>query len=103
MRHSWLSDGRQEDVAEHTWRMALMALLLHSYLDQKVDLLKALKIILVHDLVEINYKDSPAFKKQPLDKASRERAVSLKLLEVVCTETGSQFLFSIPTFLSQRY
>ncbi|MFA6446590.1 MAG: HD domain-containing protein, partial [Candidatus Paceibacterota bacterium] len=26
LRHSWLSDGRQESVAEHTWRMALMAM-----------------------------------------------------------------------------
>lgn len=35
MRHSWLSNGRQESVAEHTWRMSLMAILVEPYLDQK--------------------------------------------------------------------
>jgi hypothetical protein len=29
LRHSWLSDGRRESVAEHTWQMALVALLAH--------------------------------------------------------------------------
>ena len=78
-RHSWLSDGQQETVAEHTWRMALMAMLMAPYLDKKVDLLKTLKLILVHDLVEINYKDNPAFNKQPSDKAKQE-GLSLKKL-----------------------
>ena len=32
MRHSWLSNGRQESVAEHTWRMSLMAILVEPYL-----------------------------------------------------------------------
>ena len=40
MRHSWLSDGRQESVAEHSWRLALMVMLLHDRLDQSVDLTK---------------------------------------------------------------
>ncbi|MBU0579064.1 HD domain-containing protein [Patescibacteria group bacterium] len=29
LRHSWLSDGRQESVAEHTWRITMMALILY--------------------------------------------------------------------------
>lgn len=81
MRHSWLSSNRRESAAEHTWRMALMAILLQPYLDKKVDLLKTLKIILVHDLVEINYRDNPAFKKQPLDKAEQEKRALKKLLQ----------------------
>ena len=81
LRHSWLSSGRRESVAEHTWRMALMALIINPYLDQKLDLEKTLKIILVHDLVEINYQDHPAFKKPPIDKAEQERKSLLKLLK----------------------
>jgi putative hydrolase of HD superfamily len=46
LRHSWLSDGRQESVAEHTWRMALMALALESELEHKVDLGHTLEMIL---------------------------------------------------------
>lgn len=78
LRHSWLSNGRRESVAEHTWRMALMALLFQPYL-KKVDLLKSLKLILVHDLGEIHASDFPAFKKQPANKVELERKGLLKL------------------------
>jgi putative hydrolase of HD superfamily len=61
LRHSWLSDGRQESVAEHTWRVSLMAMLLEPYLDNKLDIVKLLKMIIIHDLVEAEAKDIPAF------------------------------------------
>jgi putative hydrolases of HD superfamily len=61
LRHSWLSNGRQESVAEHTWRMSLMAVLLEPYLDQKLDMARTLKMIIVHDLVEAEAGDIPAF------------------------------------------
>ncbi|MEO1257206.1 MAG: HD domain-containing protein [Bacteroidota bacterium] len=61
LRHSWLSNGRQESVAEHTWRMSLMALLLEPYLDQPVDMLRLLKMIIIHDLVEAEAGDIPVF------------------------------------------
>ena len=37
LRHSWLSDGRRESVAEHTWRVALMAMAIETSLPLKVD------------------------------------------------------------------
>ncbi|WP_085032782.1 HD domain-containing protein [Ensifer aridi] len=43
LRHSWLSDGRQESVAEHTWLMALMAITLAPTLEHPVDLGHVLK------------------------------------------------------------
>ena len=43
LRHSWLSNGRQESVAEHSWQMALMAMLMHRHLERPVDLGKTLK------------------------------------------------------------
>ncbi|MBC5772614.1 HD domain-containing protein [Pontibacter sp. KCTC 32443] len=73
LRHSWLSDGRQESVAEHTWRMALMAVLLEPYLDEEVDTAHMLKMILVHDLVEIEAGDVPAF------QVMTEEAKAIKL------------------------
>ena len=38
LRHSWLSDGRHESVAEHSWQMALTALLMHRHLAVEIDL-----------------------------------------------------------------
>lgn len=59
LRHSWLSDGRRESVAEHTWQMALIALLAYRHLEQQVEIGRVLKMILVHDLVEAIAGDVP--------------------------------------------
>ncbi|MFA6469192.1 MAG: HD domain-containing protein [Bacteroidota bacterium] len=59
LRHSFTSSGRQESVAEHTWRMSLMAILLFSKLDKKVNFEKLLKMIIIHDIVEIEAGDTP--------------------------------------------
>ena len=75
LRHSWLSSGRQESVAEHSWQMALMALLMHRHLEQPVDIEKTLKMILVHDLVEAEVGDVPFFEtgERKQLKAAREQ------------------------------
>jgi putative hydrolases of HD superfamily len=61
MRHSWLSNGRRESVAEHTWRTALMAVLIAPKLSLEADMGKLLKMIIIHDLVEAEAGDIPAF------------------------------------------
>jgi putative hydrolases of HD superfamily len=61
MRHSWLSNGRHESVAEHTWRVSLMAILIEPLLREKVDTSRLLKMIIIHDLVEAEAGDIPAF------------------------------------------
>ncbi len=63
LRHSWLSSGRRESVAEHTWQMALLGLLVAEHLEHPVDLSKTLKMILVHDIAEIEVGDIPSFEK----------------------------------------
>ena len=59
-RHSWLTDSsRQESVAEHSWMLCLLAMLLSDKLEKKVDLLKVLKMLTVHDLAESITGDIP--------------------------------------------
>ena len=60
LRHSYTSSGRQESVAEHTWRMSLMAVLIEPLLTQKVNTARLLKMIILHDLVEAEAKDISA-------------------------------------------
>jgi putative hydrolase of HD superfamily len=78
LRHSYTSNGRQESVAEHTWSMSLMAVLIEPLLNQKVDTARLLKMIILHDLVEAEATDISALDvlRNPeikLDKIKREK------------------------------
>ncbi|MHA7136733.1 HD domain-containing protein [Rossellomorea arthrocnemi] len=76
MRHSWLSNGRQESVADHTWRVSLMAMLIEPYLTQKVNSAKLLKMIIIHDLVEAEAGDIPAFDTMNDRLAKEQKAIN---------------------------
>ena len=55
IRQTYLSDAsRKEDDAEHSWHLALMAVLLSEYSNEEVDLKKVVPMVLIHDLVEID-------------------------------------------------
>lgn len=56
-RHASKSDGMRESAAEHSWRLSLMVMLIAPKLQKNIDLLKALKIATIHDLVEIDAED----------------------------------------------
>lgn len=73
LRHSWLSDGRRESVAEHSWQMALMAILAQPHLEQPVDLGRTLEMIVVHDLVEALVGDVPYFDTSERKRLKKQR------------------------------
>jgi putative hydrolase of HD superfamily len=79
-RSGWTSVGQRESVAEHTWRLCLMAMVLYGR-SEEVDLGKLLRMCLVHDLGEAIGGDVPA-PEQRADaaKADRERADLLELI-----------------------
>ncbi len=49
---------RNENDAEHSWHLAMMALVLSEYSDAEIDLLKVIKMVLIHDIVEIDAGDT---------------------------------------------
>lgn len=55
------ADDRRENDAEHSWHLALMVILLAEYADEPIDVGHAVKLVVVHDLVEIYAGDSPVF------------------------------------------
>jgi putative hydrolase of HD superfamily len=61
LRHTWLSNGRQESAADHSWRMALIAMIIAPNTKLKLNMEKVFKLITIHDLVEIDAKDIPSF------------------------------------------
>jgi putative hydrolase of HD superfamily len=60
--------SREENTAEHSWHAALSALLLAPYADQPVDVNKVVKMLLIHDLVEIEAGDTFVYDKQEVAK-----------------------------------
>jgi putative hydrolase of HD superfamily len=78
-RSGWTSEGQRESVAEHTWRLCLMAMLLYGGAPD-VDLARLLRMCLVHDLGEALGGDVPAPDQQAAaPKAGQERADLLRL------------------------
>jgi putative hydrolases of HD superfamily len=79
LRHSYTSSGRQESVAEHSWRMSLIAVLIEPLLKRKMDLAKLLKMIIIHDLVEAEAGDvsvlevlrNPAIRQEKAEKEKK--------------------------------
>lgn len=59
-RSARLSTGRKESVADHSWRLALMIFVVAPKLKKKINLEKALKIALIHDLGEMKAGDVPS-------------------------------------------
>lgn len=57
-RNVILGGSRRENDAEHSWHLAMMALILEEYAAEKVDIERVLKIALVHDLVEVYAGDT---------------------------------------------
>src|ERR1700753_1246165 len=68
-RTTLLDRSRVENDAEHTWQLALMATVLSEHSREPVDLLRVLKMLLIHDIVEIDAGDT--FASDPVAAASQ--------------------------------
>lgn len=74
-RHCYTSGGRRESVAEHSWRMALMAYLVHDEFPA-LDMDKVVRMCLIHDLGECFTGDIPSFLKSGADEESERGALA---------------------------
>lgn len=90
LRRNLLIDGsRRENDAEHSWHLAMMAMLLEEYSAEAVDLERVLKIALIHDLVEVYAGDTFAYDAQGNEnKCEREIAAAEKLFGSLSSEQG---------------
>lgn len=74
-RQTYLSDGkRKENDGEHSWHLALMAVLLSEYSNEEIDLVKVITMVLIHDIVEIDAGDTYAYDAVG-NQSKREREV----------------------------
>ena len=74
-RHSYTSSDRHESVAEHSFRLALMAYMVSDEVPE-IDTDKVIRMCLIHDLGEAITGDIPSFEKTDSDEAAEDSAVS---------------------------
>ncbi|HHX12863.1 MAG TPA: HD domain-containing protein [Clostridiales bacterium] len=74
-RHSWTSSNRQERVAEHSWRLSLMAYFVKDEFPE-ADISKIILMCICHDLGEAITGDIPSFKKNDKDRVIENNAVN---------------------------
>ncbi|NWJ25984.1 HD domain-containing protein [Rhizobium sp. RM] len=87
-----LDASRRENDAEHTWELALMAVLLAEYADEPVDLARVVKMILIHDIVEIDAGDTFIYDaKAVTDQEAREIAAADRLFGLLPEDQAAEF------------
>lgn len=89
-RQTYLSDGqRKENDAEHSWHLALMALLLKEHATEEIDVMKVMTMVLVHDIVEIDAGDTYAYDTEGYKtKAIREKAAAERIFGLLPSDQG---------------
>lgn len=91
-RRNLLADGsRRENDAEHSWHLAMLAMLLEEYSAEKIDIERVLKIALIHDLIEVYAGDTFAYDvKGNEDKHEREIQAAEKLFGMLDPVQGGE-------------
>ena len=92
-RQTYLSDGeRKENDAEHAWHMAVMTVLLSEYANEKIDVLKTITMLLIHDIVEIDAGDTYAYDEEAKKtQHQRETAAADRIFGILPDDQRDKF------------
>lgn len=94
-RQNYLADGsRKENDAEHSWHLALMAFVLCEYHrgEESIDVLKVIKMVLLHDVVEIDAGDTYCYDDDAaLGQWEREREAAERLFNILPSDQARDF------------
>jgi len=87
-----MDESRRENSAEHSWHIASMAMVLAEYAPQTLDQLRVLKMLLLHDVIEIEAGDTFCFDVEGnQDKEVREELAAEKLFGLLPADLGIEF------------
>ena len=92
LRRTYLVDGkRRENSAEHSWHLAAMAVLLSEYAQEELDLARVVKMLLLHDVVEIDAGDTFAYDEAAhADKNERERRAAERIFNLLPADLAGE-------------
>ncbi len=93
LRQTLLADSsRRENSAEHSWHLALMAVVFCEYANETVNLARVVKMLLVHDVVEVDAGDTFIYDERAnLDKRQRERRAADRLFGLLPHDQAAEF------------
>jgi len=104
LRRTRLLDGsRYENSAEHSWYLAMAALVLSEYAREPIDLLRVIKMALVHDIVEIDAGDTFVFDEQARQtQHERETRAAERIFGLLPPEQAKEFHALWQEFVERR-
>jgi putative hydrolase of HD superfamily len=87
-----MDESRRENSAEHSWHIATMAMVLAEYAPQPLDQLRVLKMLLLHDVIEIEAGDTFCFDVEGnRDKEEREQRAADQLFDLLPADQSAEF------------
>lgn len=88
-----INSDRPENDAEHSWHLAMMAIVLSEYSNEPIDILKVLKMVLIHDIVEIDSGDVFVYDKEKShDNFEEELKAAKRIFGMLPEEQAEEFL-----------
>ena len=92
-RSKLFNSDRRENDAEHSWHLAMMALVLSDHSNQKIDLLKVIKMVLIHDIVEIDAGDTFLFDtEKDHDDSEEEKKCAERIFGMLPKKQADEFM-----------
>lgn len=93
VRQTYLSNGeRKENDAEHSWHLALMCFTLAEYANEPIDVLKTMKMVLLHDVIEIDAGDTYAYDTAGNEtKRERELEAAKRIFPILPKEQAEEY------------
>ena len=92
LRRGYVADGsRRENTAEHSWTLALMAIVLAEHATEPVDVARVVRMVVIHDLVEVDAGDTYVYDEAArASKDERERAAADRLYGLLPAGQGAE-------------
>ncbi len=89
------NSDRHENDAEHSWHLAMMALVLAEHSDEPIDILKVLKMVLIHDIVEIDAGDTFIYDTQKNHTNTEQELIAAKRIFGLLPQKQAEEFFEI--------
>lgn len=92
-RTKLFNSDRHENDAEHSWHLAMMAVVLSDYSNTKIDVLKVIKMLLIHDIVEIDAGDTFIYdQNKSHDNTEEELQAAKRIFGILPKEQANELI-----------